>query len=205
MCHKRNKLMGMGWFIFLVTAIDFIHAENQTIPEEYNDDQKTSSTNELPSFSNLFGSALNTEEANPASLDLFGSELNTEEANPASLVGFGSALTTGETSNPISFPKEEDKNETDIETRDYGHHGGYGHEKCYTTYKTVYKTVYETSYKKKCHTSYDKKCHTEYYTSYKKKCSTSYSKKCHTSYKTVYKKKCKTHYEHKVSNIIVTI
>ena len=90
-------------------------------------------------------------------------------------------------------------NGTDVEGKDYGHHSGYGHEKCHTSYKTVYKTVYETTYKKKCHTTYDKKCHTEYYTTYKKKCHTSYSKKCSTSYKTVYNKKCKVHYDHKVS------
>ena len=92
-------------------------------------------------------------------------------------------------------------NGTDVEGKDYGHHSGYGHEKCHTSYKTVYKTVYETTYKKKCHTTYDKKCHTEYYTTYKKKCHTSYSKKCSTSYKTVYNKKCKVHYDHKVSSL----
>ena len=96
-------------------------------------------------------------------------------------------------------------NTKDVQERDYGHHGGYGHEKCYTTYKTVYKTIYETIYKKKCHTSYDKKCHTIYDTKYKKKCSTSYSKKCHTSYKTIYNKKCKTYYDHKVSIIISAV
>ena len=119
-----------------------------------------------------------------------------EDQKPAatnSLPEFASAQ-NDEHYKPFEFPTKEG-NETEIQERDYG----YGHEKCYTTYKTVYKTVYETKYKKKCHTTYDKKCHTIYETSYKKKCSTSYTKKCHTSYKTVYNKKCKTHYEQKVS------
>ena len=93
---------------------------------------------------------------------------------------------------PFLSSAETSTNETNAESKDYGH------EKCHTSYKTVYKTIYETSYKKKCHTTYSKKCHTEYYTTYKKKCSTSYSKKCHTSYKTIYKKKCKTYYDEKV-------
>ena len=93
---------------------------------------------------------------------------------------------------PFVSSAENSTNETNAESKDYGH------EKCHTSYKTVYKTVYETSYKKKCHTTYSKKCHTEYYTTYKKKCSTSYSKKCHTSYKTIYKKKCNTYYDEKV-------